>query len=201
MIPTLGRLTTRILSTLHPEGFHGTGESSAFFEGWYVKLVAADRGARFAVIPGVFLAPDGTGEAFVQVLDGATGERVWKRTVGTLNGGDVWTVRQAGDLNQDGYPDLVVSDPYYTSLGGYVSGEAWVIPGGSTRFAGTGDLIASAMATIQGVDPTAIAGADARGIGDFFAGTRDGSVRFSNSYTLSRNRRPSAGRSAAARAR
>ncbi len=59
---------------LHPEGFHGQRITSSYFEGWYVKLVAPDRGARFAVIPGVFLAPDGTGEAFVQVLDGATGE-------------------------------------------------------------------------------------------------------------------------------
>ena len=35
--------------------------------------------------------------------------------------------------------------------------------------------------------------ADMVAIGDFFAGTRDGSVRFSNSHTLSRNRRPSGG--------
>ena len=36
----------------------------------------------------------GSWENAVQVLDGATGTRVWKRTVGTLNGGDVWTVRR-----------------------------------------------------------------------------------------------------------
>jgi tocopherol cyclase len=61
---------------MHPEGFHGRGVTSAYFEGWYVKLVSADQRARWAVIPGVFLAPDGGGEAFVQVLDGATG-RSW----------------------------------------------------------------------------------------------------------------------------
>ncbi|MBL9128747.1 MAG: prepilin-type N-terminal cleavage/methylation domain-containing protein [Verrucomicrobiales bacterium] len=36
-----------------------------------------------------------------------------------------------------------------------------------------------------------VAPADMIATGDFFAGTRDGSVRFSNSYTIGRNRRPS----------
>ena len=44
-----------------------------------MKLVTADRRARFAVIPGVFLDPQGGGEAFVQVLDGATGESWYHR--------------------------------------------------------------------------------------------------------------------------
>lgn len=64
---------------MHPEGYHGHGVTSSYFEGWYVKVVAADRSARYAVIPGVFLAPDGTGEAFVQVLDGSTGESWYHR--------------------------------------------------------------------------------------------------------------------------
>jgi hypothetical protein len=63
-------------STLHPEGFHGRGRTRRFFEGWYVKLVSADRSQRWAVIPGLFLGPKGGGEAFVQVLDGAT-KRSW----------------------------------------------------------------------------------------------------------------------------
>ncbi|MBL8920892.1 MAG: hypothetical protein JNJ54_18660 [Myxococcaceae bacterium] len=63
-------------SLLHPEGFHGHGRTRRFFEGWYVKLVTADRAQRWAVIPGIFLGPEGGGEAFVQVLDGAT-KRSW----------------------------------------------------------------------------------------------------------------------------
>jgi hypothetical protein len=63
-------------SLLHPEGFHGRGKTKRFFEGWYVKLVSADRAHRWAVIPGLFLGPDGRGESFVQVLDGAT-KRSW----------------------------------------------------------------------------------------------------------------------------
>ena len=47
----------------HPEGFHGAGVTSSYFEGWYVKLVSADRRSRWAVIPGVFLDPRG-GAAF-----------------------------------------------------------------------------------------------------------------------------------------
>jgi hypothetical protein len=77
-------------SVLHPEGFHGAGRLRAhgrgarprdsFFEGWYVKLVSADRSTRMAVIPGVFLSEDGSlAEAFVQVLDGSTGSTQYHR--------------------------------------------------------------------------------------------------------------------------
>ena len=63
---------------LRPEAYHGGSLSKGYFEGWYIKLVSADRTARLAVIPGVFLAPeeDGAHEAFVQVLDGMSG-RSW----------------------------------------------------------------------------------------------------------------------------
>lgn len=63
----------------HPEAFHGHGVDDGFFEGWYVKLVSADRAQRWAVIPGVFRGLGGDrarDEAFVQVLDGASG-RSW----------------------------------------------------------------------------------------------------------------------------
>ncbi len=64
----------------HPEAFHGDGVARGFFEGWYVKLVSADRAQRWAVIPGIFQGLDrgasADDEAFVQVLDGLTG-RSW----------------------------------------------------------------------------------------------------------------------------
>lgn len=63
----------------HPEAFHGRGVADGFFEGWYVKLVTADRRQRWAVIPGIFrglAGRPGDDEAFVQVLDGVTG-RSW----------------------------------------------------------------------------------------------------------------------------
>jgi tocopherol cyclase len=69
----------------HPEAFHGHGVRKGFFEGWYIKLVSADRSQRWAVIPGVFrglgASDDGASrdEAFVQVLDGLTG-RSWYHT-------------------------------------------------------------------------------------------------------------------------
>ncbi len=70
-------------STLHPDGYHGAHERAGFFEGWYVKLVSRDRAARIAVIPGIFLGlEDSAGrhdEAFVQVLDGATGRSWYER--------------------------------------------------------------------------------------------------------------------------
>ncbi|WP_084079168.1 tocopherol cyclase family protein [Demequina sp. NBRC 110057] len=77
---SIGRSLTRTAKTLaatrHPAGYHGAYQGGrGFFEGWYVKLVSADRGARIAVIPGIFLGgKGGADEAFVQVLDGVTGE-------------------------------------------------------------------------------------------------------------------------------
>jgi tocopherol cyclase len=63
---------------LTPAGYHGDGRRTKYFEGWYVKLIDAEQRARLALIPGVFLAQtaEGPHEAFVQVLDGATG-RSW----------------------------------------------------------------------------------------------------------------------------
>lgn len=65
----------------HPEAFHGRGVQKGFFEGWYVKLVSADVSQRWAVIPGIFKGLGGSSrnEAFVQVLNGATGES-WYHT-------------------------------------------------------------------------------------------------------------------------
>jgi len=66
----------------HPEAFHGTGLNGGFFEGWYVKVADAHQIARWAFIPGVFRGHDGTtatDEAFLQVLDGATGESAYYR--------------------------------------------------------------------------------------------------------------------------
>lgn len=65
-------LTDRWREIQHPEAGHDKG-NAPHFEGWYVKLVSADRTARLAVIPGLFRSDSGAEEAFVQVLDGASG--------------------------------------------------------------------------------------------------------------------------------
>ena len=43
----------------------------------------------------------------VTVLDGDDGSLIWSTTVGTTNGGDVWTARAIGDLNGDGREDVI----------------------------------------------------------------------------------------------
>jgi tocopherol cyclase len=69
-----------VVAILHPERYHGLGRRPPFFEGWYFKLVDATERARYAVIPGVFLSDDpARHHAFVQVLDGATGEASYHR--------------------------------------------------------------------------------------------------------------------------
>lgn len=66
-------------TTLHPNRFHGRipGQKPPFFEGWYYKLIDATRQRRYAIIPGVFLSEDP--HAFVQVLDGMTGQTTYHR--------------------------------------------------------------------------------------------------------------------------
>jgi hypothetical protein len=67
-------------SILNPDAYHGHGKKPPFFEGWYFKLVDASEQARYAVIPGVFLSEDpDEHHAFVQVLDGRTGQVTYHR--------------------------------------------------------------------------------------------------------------------------
>jgi hypothetical protein len=66
--------------TLHPAWYHGHEKRPPFFEGWYYKLVDESEAHRYAVIPGIFLGGEGEpSHAFVQVLDGATGEATYHR--------------------------------------------------------------------------------------------------------------------------
>jgi hypothetical protein len=67
-------------SILHPAAYHGHGKKPPFFEGWYYKLVDATGAYRYAIIPGIFLSDDpDRHHAFVQVLDGATGQTTYHR--------------------------------------------------------------------------------------------------------------------------
>lgn len=53
----------------HPERYHGFGEKTLFFEGWYYKLVTRDKSRIYAVIPGVFIDPGGGGDqSFIQII-------------------------------------------------------------------------------------------------------------------------------------
>jgi len=57
----------------HPNRYHGFTAKPPFFEGWYYKLVSADQSTRFAIIPGIYLAPDqAKSHCFVQVFDSET---------------------------------------------------------------------------------------------------------------------------------
>ena len=63
-----------------PESYHGVGEKGPFFEGWYFKLVNADRSQRLAVIPAMFMGrgPEDT-HAFIQVFDGSAHRNTYLR--------------------------------------------------------------------------------------------------------------------------
>jgi len=61
-----------IQRTLNPAWYQGDHRKPPYFEGWYFKVVTPDEQQRYAFIPGVFLS--NAPHAFVQVLDGATGQ-------------------------------------------------------------------------------------------------------------------------------
>jgi tocopherol cyclase len=57
----------------HPAIFQGNLKKKNYFEGWFLKHVAADQGNVLSVIPGIALnATDA--HAFVQIIDGISGE-------------------------------------------------------------------------------------------------------------------------------
>jgi tocopherol cyclase len=63
-----------------PSLYHGRGKKGIFFEGWYYKIISADRKQRWAVIPGIFHHPDREKRhSFIQVLDGQNSKVIYHR--------------------------------------------------------------------------------------------------------------------------
>lgn len=59
----------------HPEIFQGRHKKTDYFEGWYFKLISADKSAIYAVIPGVAYGLHGEeSHAFIQVINAKTGQ-------------------------------------------------------------------------------------------------------------------------------
>jgi hypothetical protein len=82
-------------AVLDPPSYHGHGKRPPFFEGWYYKLVDATQQARYAIIPGIFLSEDpAEHHAFVQVLDGQTGQVTYHR----YRAEEFWAAERGFDL-------------------------------------------------------------------------------------------------------
>jgi outer membrane protein assembly factor BamB len=75
-------------------------------------------------------------ENAVILLDGATGVRLWRTPVGTLNGGDVWSARAIGDLDGDGHEDVVAGsfDYHVYALDGGSGEILWAYDTGNRVF-------------------------------------------------------------------
>lgn len=73
-----------LTNTLHPERYQGGHRKPPYFEGWYYKLVDASERHRYAVIPGLYRGSDvESSHAFVQFLDGMTGDVAYHRYLTT----------------------------------------------------------------------------------------------------------------------
>jgi len=65
-----------IMRLFRPGVFQGNLKSENYFEGWYFKQVTADLCQVWSFIPGIALTPGGR-SAFIQVIDGITGQTNW----------------------------------------------------------------------------------------------------------------------------
>ncbi|MGH9464311.1 MAG: FG-GAP-like repeat-containing protein, partial [Thermoanaerobaculia bacterium] len=86
----------------------------------------------------------GSWDHAVHLLDGGDGSRVWRSEVGTLNGGDVWSVRAIGDLDGDGQQDAVAGsfDTHAYAMSGATGKVLWAFATGNRvlSVAPVGDL-------------------------------------------------------------
>ncbi len=80
-----GRLSKRVLPGLYdlkkiwnPSWFQGNRHKPHYFEGWYYKLVTADKQHSLAFIPGISTDPSDT-HSFIQVINGKTGQTWYYR--------------------------------------------------------------------------------------------------------------------------
>lgn len=108
------------MNILHPSWYHGHDQTAPYFEGWYYKVVDASGQASYAIIPGVILSRDPSEEhAFIQVLDGVSGEATYHPYPRTL----FWASRNAFDLRigpnrfNDRFLDVDIDDAQRTIRG------------------------------------------------------------------------------------
>ena len=64
----------RFHKLFNPEIFQGKYKKSNYFEGWYFKLIDGDQKSIISIIPGIAISKKGVKEAFIQTIDGITGE-------------------------------------------------------------------------------------------------------------------------------
>ena len=63
----------------HPEAYHGLNNKSPFFEGWYNKVVTADKHP-FAIIPGIYRSGEIENNfPFIMIFDGKSGDVYFER--------------------------------------------------------------------------------------------------------------------------
>ncbi len=129
----------RTRSLWQPEGYHGWGIARGWFEGWYFKMVSADRETILALIPGIFHAstPDES-HAFVQVLDGVRGEATYNRyDLGafSVTSGRPWAVQVGSSRFSLDRVELDLEGPSGSLQGSVMTGDrspwpqTWLSPG------------------------------------------------------------------------
>jgi len=121
-------------------------------------------------------APRGSGPGYVCAYTARTGDLIY-RLVGESNGDHLswWGMNGAGDLNQDGYDDIVVG-AYSNNAGGALAGRAYVVLGYAGPFpdtvhAGDADYVITGVAgSYTGPGVIGVDDINADGYPDFVVG-------------------------------
>ncbi|MBC7985230.1 MAG: FG-GAP repeat protein [Sphingomonadaceae bacterium] len=103
----------------------------------------------------------------LESLNGVNGFRIDGIDIDDESG---FAVEGAGDINGDGFDDLVIGAPNADSGGGNIAGESYVVFGRASGFAASFDLAAldgSNGFRLEGIDPYDRSGFSVDGAGDF----------------------------------
>ncbi|MFF6782090.1 FG-GAP-like repeat-containing protein [Streptomyces sp. NPDC012510] len=107
---------------------------------------------------------DASGAGKVTWFKGSTSLGLTKASTLTVRGGRAIA---AGDVNGNGYDDIVIGQPYASESGGNAGGQVTMVPGSSTGFTTTGvTTIHQATADVEGASETSDGFGSSVSVGD-----------------------------------
>ncbi len=144
-------------------GWTGSGETTSNYYGWSVASAGDVNGDGYTdVVVGAFFVNSGTGKAYLY-LGGLSGLSMSPAWTAAGEGAGIYfgsSVAGAGDVNGDGYADVVVGAGNYTSGTNYYQGKAYLYLGGASG------LSAAALWTATGETAYSYFGGSVAGAGD-----------------------------------
>jgi len=135
-------------------GWEQEGGQAGAFSGWSVASAGDVNGDGYddVIVGNPLKSAEGEAVIYLGGSDGVSNTPWWTAT-GTAAGERFgWSVASAGDVNGDGYDDVIVGAPYYQDSGNWNAGAAFLFYGSSGSMAVTPAWSAWGGGTVDGVD-------------------------------------------------